>query len=86
MPLAGFEPTIPVFKRAKTFHALDCAATVTGKACIYTRQKRWQKSRVFIHASSVIGTQELMVRVAKTTSHSITVSGTTSYTRPGLSR
>jgi hypothetical protein len=30
IPLAGFEPTIPVFKRAKTFHALDRAATVTG--------------------------------------------------------
>jgi hypothetical protein len=30
MPLAGFEPTIPVFKRAKTFHALDRAAAVTG--------------------------------------------------------
>jgi hypothetical protein len=30
MPLAGFEPTIPVFKRAKTFHALHRAATVTG--------------------------------------------------------
>jgi hypothetical protein len=30
MPLAGFEPTVPVFKRAKTFHALDRAATVTG--------------------------------------------------------
>jgi hypothetical protein len=29
MPLAGFELTIPVFKWAKTFHALDCAATVT---------------------------------------------------------
>jgi hypothetical protein len=31
MPLAGFEPTIPVFKRAKTFHVLDRAATVTGR-------------------------------------------------------
>jgi hypothetical protein len=30
MPLAGFEPTIPVFKREKTFYALDLAATVTG--------------------------------------------------------
>jgi hypothetical protein len=30
MPLAGFEPTIPVLKRAKTFHALERAATVTG--------------------------------------------------------
>jgi hypothetical protein len=29
MPLAGFGPTIPVFKRAKTFHALDRAATVS---------------------------------------------------------
>jgi hypothetical protein len=29
MPLAGFEPTIPVFKWAKTFYALECAATVT---------------------------------------------------------
>jgi hypothetical protein len=29
MPVAGFEPTIPVFKRAKTFHALDRAAAVT---------------------------------------------------------
>jgi hypothetical protein len=30
MPLAGFELTIPVFKRTKTFYALDRAATVTG--------------------------------------------------------
>jgi hypothetical protein len=26
----GFETTIPAFERAKTFHALDRAATVTG--------------------------------------------------------
>jgi hypothetical protein len=32
MPLAGFEPTIPVFKREKTFHTLDRVATVTGPA------------------------------------------------------
>jgi hypothetical protein len=30
MPRVGFEPTIPVFKRAKTVHALDRAATVIG--------------------------------------------------------
>jgi hypothetical protein len=30
MPLAGFESTIPVFKLAKTFHALDRVANVTG--------------------------------------------------------
>jgi hypothetical protein len=38
MPLAGFEPMIPVFKRAKTFHALDRAATVTGAIPYYTQQ------------------------------------------------
>jgi hypothetical protein len=30
MPRAGFEPTIPVFERAKTVHALDGVATVIG--------------------------------------------------------
>jgi hypothetical protein len=28
MPQVGFEPTIAVFARAKTVHALDVAATV----------------------------------------------------------
>jgi hypothetical protein len=31
MPRVGLEPTIPVFERAKTVHALDRAATVIGK-------------------------------------------------------
>jgi hypothetical protein len=30
MPLVEFEPTIPAFERAKTVHAFDIAATVTG--------------------------------------------------------
>jgi hypothetical protein len=30
MPWMGFEPTIPVFERAKTVHALDRVATVIG--------------------------------------------------------
>jgi hypothetical protein len=30
MPQVGFEPTIPVFVRAKTVHILDRAATVIG--------------------------------------------------------
>jgi hypothetical protein len=30
MPPVGFEPMIPVYERAKTFHALYRAATVTG--------------------------------------------------------
>jgi sorting nexin-29 len=40
MLLAGFEPTIPVFQRAKTFHALDCAATVTGTFSIQNGLKQ----------------------------------------------
>jgi hypothetical protein len=35
MPLVGFKPTIPVFKRAKTFHALDHAAAVTSTCLTY---------------------------------------------------
>jgi hypothetical protein len=30
MPEVGFEPTIPVIKREKTVHALDCVAIVIG--------------------------------------------------------
>jgi hypothetical protein len=30
MPRVGFEPTTPVFERAKIVHASDCAASVTG--------------------------------------------------------
>jgi hypothetical protein len=30
MPKVGFKPTIPVFERAKTVHALDHPATVIG--------------------------------------------------------
>jgi hypothetical protein len=39
MPVAGFKPTIPVFKRAMTFHALDRAATMTGYINVYIRTK-----------------------------------------------
>jgi hypothetical protein len=34
MPRVGFEPTIPVFERAKTVHALDRAATVRGSGSV----------------------------------------------------
>jgi hypothetical protein len=36
MPWVGFEPTIPVFERAKTVYASDCAAPVIG-----TTQHSW---------------------------------------------
>jgi hypothetical protein len=35
-PRVGFEPTIPVFDRAKTVHALYREATVIGKICIHS--------------------------------------------------
>jgi hypothetical protein len=38
MPRMGFESTIPTFERAKTVHALDRAATVTGKPDHYCPQ------------------------------------------------
>jgi hypothetical protein len=49
----GFEPTIPVFERAKTFHALDCIATVIGR-CTLTlakiiTQRSFLTSRVICH-------------------------------------
>jgi hypothetical protein len=31
IPRVGFEPTTPVFERAKTVHALDRATTVIGR-------------------------------------------------------
>jgi hypothetical protein len=49
MPLAGFEPTIPVFKRAKTFHALDRAATVTGTNVIYHCQNPLESTSKSLH-------------------------------------
>jgi hypothetical protein len=34
MPRVAFEPTIAMFERAKTVHALDRAATVIGSSCV----------------------------------------------------
>jgi hypothetical protein len=39
MPRVGFEPTTPVFKRAKTVHTLRRAATVIGNLGTYTKEK-----------------------------------------------
>jgi hypothetical protein len=43
MPWVGFEPTIPVFERAKTVHALDRAATVIGELHTTNWGGTWQK-------------------------------------------
>jgi hypothetical protein len=37
MPWAEFEPTFPVFQRAKTFHAVDSTANVIGENMIFIR-------------------------------------------------
>jgi hypothetical protein len=38
MPRVVFEPTIPVFERAETVHAIDHAAIVIGRL-LYTKPK-----------------------------------------------
>jgi hypothetical protein len=38
MPRVGFEPTIPVFERVKTVHALERAATVIGEEIVTTAE------------------------------------------------
>jgi hypothetical protein len=35
MPQVGFEPTIPVFERAKIVHVLDLGATAIGLVAVY---------------------------------------------------
>jgi hypothetical protein len=44
MSQVAFEPTIPVLQQAKTFHALDRAATVIGADISRTTQNNyfWQ--------------------------------------------
>jgi hypothetical protein len=43
MPRVEFEPTIPVLERAKTFHALERAATVIGKCVIVSVDRKKQR-------------------------------------------
>jgi hypothetical protein len=38
MSCVGFEPTVPVFERAKTIRALECVAAVIGTTSDYTLQ------------------------------------------------
>jgi hypothetical protein len=40
MSYVGFEPTIPASERAKTVHALDRAATVTGPLLLLVSEIR----------------------------------------------
>jgi hypothetical protein len=58
MPWVGFEPTIPVFERAKTVHALDRAATVTGSFLVIQNYL----GREFLAAVTVTYTSTLNVK------------------------
>jgi hypothetical protein len=58
MSWVGFEPTIPAFKREKTFHALDRAATVidcqpnaSGKICASTWQIHKENTVLWVRMS-----------------------------------
>jgi hypothetical protein len=42
MPRMEFEPTTPVFERAKTIHASDRAAAVIGTSFYYVLHKKRQ--------------------------------------------
>jgi hypothetical protein len=44
MPWVGFKPTIPTTERAKTFDALDRAATVLGARCSSLQQRARKSS------------------------------------------
>jgi hypothetical protein len=50
MPWMGFERTVPASARAKTVHALDRAATVTGVHHMYSSQ--FSKLQVLLHSKN----------------------------------
>jgi hypothetical protein len=45
MPCVEFEPTVPASERAKTVHALDRSATVTGSGEI--KRQLFQYSKLY---------------------------------------
>jgi hypothetical protein len=59
MPWVGFETTTPVFERAKTVHALDRAATVTGSSCPGTCLIKHQKNVAFFFIFTVSSDPEI---------------------------
>jgi hypothetical protein len=44
MPWVRFEPTIPVFEQAETFHALDRAAAVIGPVTSSVKEMQLKES------------------------------------------
>jgi hypothetical protein len=58
MPQVGFEPTIPVFERAKTVHSLDCAAAVIGIKCLFILHFYIQEIGKFYISKELYGLQQ----------------------------
>jgi hypothetical protein len=52
MPRVEIEPTIPVFEKAKTVHALDRVSTVIGSLAISLAKSTWP---AYIYAVSKNG-------------------------------
>jgi hypothetical protein len=59
MPRVGFEPTIPVFERANTVHALDCAAAVIDQRPVYTPPPNYQVNALLSASEEVSCSKEV---------------------------
>jgi hypothetical protein len=56
MPRVGFEPTIRVFERVKTVHALSRAITVIGRPVFYKPENTtFQRLDIFPSSVAVLG-------------------------------
>jgi hypothetical protein len=53
MPCVGFEPTIPVFERAKTKHDSDPSETVT--VIVFINSSYWSDVQIKPWATNVVG-------------------------------
>jgi hypothetical protein len=59
MPPVEFEPTIPVFERAKTVHVLDRAATVIGMQSFRTYKNQLDTFHVEVCGRALLMTRRL---------------------------
>jgi hypothetical protein len=64
----GYEPTIPAFERAKTFHASDHAATVIGQINTYVKINKHNiilSSNIQVNMRGMVGFKVLTVVTMK---------------------
>jgi hypothetical protein len=55
MPRVGFEPTTPVFERAKTVHVLEIAAIAIGSCLV------WKRLTAFTHCFTIKTTYYVLI-------------------------